>query len=108
MRTTLALALLVLLAGCTCRVITATDYLVLRVVDGDTFKVTYDGEVTSVRLAGVDAPERDELGGAEATDGLRGLVEGRTVRLQFTADRKRDNFGRPPPFSAAGGYPETA
>ena len=45
-------------------------------------------------MDGVDAPERNEPGGPEATDGLRSLVAGRMVRLQFTADRKRDNFGR--------------
>ena len=62
--------------------------------DGDTLVIVYDGEQTSVRLARVNAPERNEPGGAEATEALRGLVDGRTVRIEFTAGHKRDNFGR--------------
>ncbi len=93
MRTMPALVLL-LLAGCTCRVITAHDYLVLRVVDGDTFKVHYDGEQTSVRFIGIDAPELTEAGGPKATAALERLVGGRVVRLEFAGERKRDNFGR--------------
>ncbi len=79
-----------------CRVITARDYRVLRVVDGDTFKIEYDGIETSVRLALVDAPERDEPGGPEATAALRQLIDGRTVIIAFTDPdgRKRDNWGR--------------
>ena len=34
-----------------CREITARMYKVERIVDGDTFKVRYDGEQTSVRIA---------------------------------------------------------
>ena len=85
---------LLLLAGCTCRVITARDYLVLRIVDGDTFKVHYDGEPTSVRFIGIDAPELTEAGGTDATAALERLVGGRVVRLDFAGERKRDNFGR--------------
>ena len=62
------------LADAPCRVITARDYRVLRVVEGDTFKIEYDGVETSVRLALADAPERDEVGGPDATATLRQLV----------------------------------
>ncbi len=96
-----AILIFVTITGCipdrySCTEITQTDYLVHCVIHGDTFKVTYVGELTSVRLAGVDAPERNEPGGPEATAPLRELVDGRTVRLQFTDPdgRKRDNFGR--------------
>ena len=85
---------LLLLAGCTCRVITARDYLVLRIVDGDTFKVHYDGEQTSVRFIGMDSPELTEPGGADATAAIERLVGGRVVRLDFAGERKRDNFVR--------------
>ncbi len=40
-RVALVLVLLLILAGCSCRVITARDYRVLRVMDGDRFKVHY-------------------------------------------------------------------
>ena len=56
--------LLALLAGCcppappfhVCSEIDQRTFTVERIVDGDTFKVTYDGEQTSVRIAGIDAP----------------------------------------------------
>ena len=90
---TVAVAL-VLISGCATRVITARDFQVVRVIDGDTLVIHYDGEPTSIRLPRVNAPERNESGGPAATDALRRLVDGRTVRISFTADRKRDNFGR--------------
>ena len=73
---------------------TPCDFQVVRVIDGDTLVIHYDGEPTSIRLPRVNAPERNESGEPAATDALRRLVDGRTVRISFTADRKRDNFGR--------------
>ena len=73
---------------------TARTFRVVRVIDGDTFVVEYDGEPTSVRLWGFDAPEPREPGGEEATAGLREMIDGKVVRLEFPGDRKRDNFGR--------------
>ena len=90
---TVAVAL-VLISRCATRVITARDFQVVRVIDGDTLVIHYDGEPTSIRLPRVNAPERNEPSGPAATDALRRLVDGRTVRISFTADRKRDNFGR--------------
>jgi hypothetical protein len=74
--------------------ITARRFQVTRVVDGDTFKIVYDGEATSVRILGIDTPERGEPGFEEATAALRALIAGRVVRLAFPEDRKRDSFGR--------------
>jgi len=104
-RLVVAIAALSLLAGCgqsprlegsphVCREITARKFRVLRVVDGDTFKVTYDGEETSVRIFGINAPERRDPAGPVATAALAKLIDGRTVRLEFPGPRKRDNFGR--------------
>jgi len=95
-RPLLVLIIVALLAGCASRVITARHFHVERVIDGDTLVIVYDGERTSIRLARVNAPERNERGGAEATEALRQLVDGKTVRIAFTAPhgRKRDNFGR--------------
>ena len=69
---------------------------VTNVIDGDTFVIAYDGVPASVRLLGIDAPERRDPGGPEATAALRALIEGKTVRIDFAdpSGRKRDNFGR--------------
>ena len=97
--TTIVLAA-VCLAGCevaaphVCQVVTARTFQVVRVVDGDTFKVVYDGELTSVRFFGINAPERRDPDGPAATAAMVELVGGKTVRLTFPAKRKRDNFGR--------------
>ena len=54
-----------------------------RVVDGDTLEVAG----VAVRLKGLAAPEREEAGGAEATERMRGLVAGRTVVCELTNER---------------------
>jgi micrococcal nuclease len=64
------------------------------VIDGDTFVILYDGEPTSVRIWGINAPERSDLEGGAATHALKSLVEGKNVRIEFPESRKRDNFGR--------------
>lgn len=76
------------------REITATDFVVTRVIDGDTFRVEYDGDLTSVRIRDIDAPERGDPRAVAATDELRRLVDGQAVRLEFGPGRKRDGFGR--------------
>ncbi|REJ67992.1 MAG: thermonuclease [Planctomycetota bacterium] len=72
------------------------DYVVRRVVDGDTLLMT-DG--VRVRLIGVDTPETVkpdapvEPWGKEAAEFTRNFVAGGNVRLRF--DRERlDDFGR--------------
>jgi len=47
---------------------------VIRVIDGDTIEVDYHGARESVRLIGVDTPERNEPGFAEATEFTRGQI----------------------------------
>jgi len=76
------------------REVTARAFDVLRIIDGDTFVIMYDGEPTPVRLWGIDAPEAGEPEGEKATHALRDLMEGKTVNILFPAPRKRDNFGR--------------
>lgn len=76
------------------REITARTFKVERVVDGDTFKVVYDAELTSVRILGINAPEKRDARGPAATAALAKLISGRVVRLEFATKRKRDNFGR--------------
>ena len=78
------------------RVITARTFDVLRVINGDTLAIVYDGMATRVRLLDIDAPEKGDAGGPEATPGLRDMVDGRTIRIELTdpSGRKRDDFGR--------------
>ena len=74
-----------------------TDLLtlkVMRVIDGDTFEVFYDDEPTSVRIHGIDAPEKAEIGGRESTEALRRILGNSEVSLVFPEARKRDSFGR--------------
>lgn len=59
-----------LLAGCcptapphVCVEINQRTFTVGRIVDGDTFKVQYDGEEVSVRFVGINAPERNAPSG---------------------------------------------
>lgn len=56
---------------------------VKRVIDGDTFQ-TYRKVNGSnyVRLAGVNAPEKWQFGGRQATERLKRQIQGKTVSLQ--------------------------
>ena len=60
-------------------------------VDGDTFKAKVQGAVMDFRLQAVDAPEREQPYGAEATSELAKLVRGR--KLIFVFDDV-DRYGR--------------
>ena len=73
---------------------------VLRILDGDTIEIRYlsggeavVGHIEKVRYLGIDTPEKNEPGGAEATEFNRARMEGQTVRL-VREGRNRDNFGR--------------
>src|SRR5436305_366440 len=62
-------------------------YLVTKVIDGDTFQINYNGQLTSVRLIGIDTPEtvdpRRPVGcfGKKASDETKRLLEGKEVIL---------------------------
>ena len=73
------------LPGCTIR----------RVIDGDTFVCSADSTRVTVRLLGVDAPERGQRPyGQEATRFLqRTLPPGTVVRIERDV-RERDRYGR--------------
>lgn len=65
---------------------------VAHVVDGDT--VVLEGG-RSVRLIGIDSPERGECGYRGATEALAARVEGRPVRLVNPRSvQDEDRFGR--------------
>jgi micrococcal nuclease len=62
---------------------------VIRVIDGDTFLTA--SRRRSIRLAGVDAPERGTRQGARAAQELRKMIQGRKVEVNAKA---RDTYGR--------------
>jgi micrococcal nuclease len=72
---------------------------VLRVVDGDTIKVSLGGRTESVRYIGVDTPESVKPGtpvqcfAKQASHFNARLVAGRRVRLVSDVER-RDRYGR--------------
>ena len=79
----------------------STNCTVIRVIDGDTFhclpdttingaKLHKDG-IISVRLRGVDAPEKDQAYGMEAKESLKELIGRKTVKLDV---KDIDRYGR--------------
>lgn len=60
---------------------------VTRVIDGDTFETA--SRKKSVRLANVDAPEKEQRGAAKATKALRKTIEREEVRLEFIRGESR-------------------
>jgi micrococcal nuclease len=104
-RTALAASLLALtplvVAGCgksTDRAVAdhpagSSGAMVLDVTDGDTIDVRTGGRLETVRLIGVNAPERGECLAHRASRWLRDRVQGRDVELASdTSDR--DRYGR--------------
>lgn len=76
------------------------QYEVVSVVDGDTFKINYNGTVTKVRLIGVDTPEsvssnqsKNNKYGVEASNYTKERLEGQTVHLEFDV-QQTDKYGR--------------
>ena len=65
------------------------------VIDGDTFDIVAEnGTQYRIRLADVDAPERDESGYAEAKEYLKNLVYGEVVYLDSDDLYIWDDYGR--------------
>lgn len=64
----------------------------MKVVDGDTLKVRLDSGPITLRLHGIDAPERRQLIGAAATKALRSLVEGEPLEIEPID--QTDGYGR--------------
>ena len=76
--------------------------IVTRVIDGDTLDARLaDGRDVTVRLIGIDTPETRrpgvavECGGVQASEAMRGLVEGQPVNLVSDPTQDAvDRFGR--------------
>lgn len=64
---------------------------VIKVIDGDTYKVLFNGKKRTIRLANVDAPELDQYLGETVKDSVSKLLEGTTLSLEA---QTTDLYGR--------------
>ena len=64
---------------------------VIAVLDGDTVLVSHDKKKTTIRLAGIDAPEKLQEFGPASRDALTALVLRKDVRV---ITRTVDDYGR--------------
>jgi hypothetical protein len=65
---------------------------VVAITDGDTVDVLAPGGLTyAIRLAGIDAPEHDQVFGSQSTANLTALVSGKSVTLECENER---SYGR--------------
>ena len=76
-------------------------YQVLKVMDGDTIHISYNGKDEKVRFVGLDTPETKDprkpiqCFGREATAKMTELAENKKVRLEFDKTQgERDKYGR--------------
>ncbi len=80
----------------------ATLYRVVEVIDGDTIKVDFGGQIETVRLIGIDTPEianpynpKEECFGREAAQYARELLEKQLVYLiKDPSHSDRDKYNR--------------
>jgi micrococcal nuclease len=76
------------------------SYPLMRIVDGDTIVVGFNGLTQYVRLIGIDAPEPNDPGGPqcyaeEATRHLQEIAQAGIVTLHFDESQgMRDSYGR--------------
>lgn len=75
-------------------------YKVIRVVDGDTIKISFNDKQETIRLIGVDTPEsvhsdsnKNIPEGSIASDYTKDRLEGKEVKLEFDVQPK-DKYGR--------------
>jgi len=73
---------------------TSSVWAVVSVTDGDTLVVSRGGLEEKVRLLGIDTPEVDQCGYAEATAAMADLVGGAEVTLVVGSSDDRDQYGR--------------
>lgn len=62
--------------------LTLNNTVVTRVVDGDTLEVQYARKAYKVRLYGIDAPEKNQSFGQEATNCTRSYLLGKQVTIK--------------------------
>ena len=86
-----ALAFLILHAASFARDLQSFPGQVVRIVDGDTILLATDGARHRVRLAGIDAPERNQPWGDASTRELRRQIAGQEVVVEWS---KKDRWKR--------------
>lgn len=69
----------------------AAAQLVVKVIDGDTYKIMLGEQVQHVRLQNVDAPELKQFFGETSKNAVHSLIEGHAVAVQVTGI---DLYGR--------------
>jgi endonuclease YncB( thermonuclease family) len=85
------------------------EALPLEVIDGDTIRVMFRGEITTIRLIGIDTPETvhpsepDECYGQHAKEFTESRVDGHVLELAFDVQR-RDQYGRTLAYVAVDGW----
>lgn len=70
---------------------TAKAQLVVKVIDGDAYKVLLNGKLQNVRLLNVDAPELDQYFGKAIKDSVANLIQGSVIALELHSS---DIYGR--------------
>ena len=75
-------------------------YKVLKVVDGDTIKIKYNGKTEKVRLIGIDTPEsvspnksKNCEEGKIASNFTKNYLEGKNIKIEFDV-QQRDKYNR--------------
>ena len=88
----------------------ANTYRVVRVVDGDTFVVDFNGTEEKVRLIGIDTAEsvhpdasKNTAAGVTASEYTKSLLTGKSVELEFDV-QQRDKYGRLLAYAYLDGY----
>lgn len=79
--------ILFILIFCIC----TSAQLIVKVIDGDTYKVLLNGRVQTVRLQNVDAPELGQYFGKAASDSVATLIQLHMVQLETQGS---DLYGR--------------
>jgi micrococcal nuclease len=79
----------------------ATTHQILRIVDGDTIDINYNGKRERVRLLCVNTPEsvhpdkkQNVPMGKVAAEYAKGRLSGKSVDLEFEGSRTRGKYGR--------------
>lgn len=65
---------------------------VVRVIDGDTVDVQLTSGLIRVRLQGIDAPDKDQAGGAAASTWLASQLQSRQVELEPVSQDQYDRM----------------
>lgn len=66
---------------------------VIKIIDGDTIKVSINGIEESVRFIGINTPEKNEPGFDQATDYTKSMLQNKEIFLEKD-ESNRDRYNR--------------